>query len=515
MIKFFMVLVVCIGFSFGGHTTELTDIKQVRKTIEEAYQALEYSFKTPYIKLNPFGLNPLTALVKFPTEKPAKISVVVKGKDGAPDISHTFEKFATDHEIPILGLYPNYENKVELSAVYKNGTTDTTTLLIKTQKSNKRALYVPLKKEQPHQNRYYFILEGVVFDEFGHLRFDFKNGEMTYYLAGELISESRNFGLKRYSMLGELLQEYPYPAGFVSFTHGMAQKPNGNFLVLGSFPDKTALFEGEEQTTQRDIIIELDYKTGKLVKTWDLAAVMNPDRAVIIRSAAKSYGLNNWCHLNGIDYDKNDTSLVLSCRHNGLFKINDETGKLVWLMGPKLGYEKSGRSGSGPAIFDKVLTAVNQKGKPYDEDFQKGYKGLGDFKWPTKTHDAQAWGNNIFSIFDNSGNLYDEALYTTPYSVASIYEVNPMKMTVKQIWREDLKDYSPVGSGVIYDAQKNEVVVFISQIEDKEQNGIAYGKILRFDFNTHAVLFEGLVYRGGNSHFYRAQSFDFYENGIR
>lgn len=509
--KFYALLTV-LGLTFlTVMPTTAQTVSKERTAIENEYGILEYSFLNPYVKLNPFGLNSLAALVKFPTQEKAQITLTVKGKDGAPDITHTFKEFSKEHEIPVLGLYPNHDNKVILTASDKNGQKQTNEIIIKTPKSNKRALFVPLKKNQPAENRYYFILEGIVFDEFGHLRFDFKNGDMTYYLGGELVSESRNFGLKRYSMAGELLQEYLYPQGFTSFTHGMAQKPNGNYLILGSLESKTAQFEGQEQTTQRDIIIELDYKTGKTVKTWDLAEVMNPDRSVIIRSATQSYGLNNWCHLNGISYDADDSGIVLSCRHNGMIKIDDETGDLVWVFGPKLGYEKSGRNGKGSAIFDKVLTALDAEGNPYGEDFQQGKTAEPGFKWPTKTHDARAYGNQIYSIFDNSGTLYDKTLYATPYSTASIFKVDPDAMTVKQIWRKDLENYSQVGSSVLYDPIQKEVVIFISQIEDAEQNGISYGKILRYDFTTQALEFEGLVYRGGNAHFYRVDPFEFYK----
>lgn len=506
------LIILALTFPSTMPITARANVSKERSAINDEYGRLEYSFSNPYVKLNPFGLNTLAALVKFPTQKDIQITVTVKGKDGAPDITHTFKEYSKDHEIEVLGLYPNHENNVILTASDKSGHQQTTHLTIKTPKSNKRALFVPLVKNQPGQNRYYFITEGIVFDEFGRLRFDFKNGDMTYYLGGELVSESRNFGLKRYSMSGELLQEYPYPQGFTSFTHGMAQKPNGNYLILGSLIGKTAQFESKEQATQRDIIIELDYKTGAHVKTWDLAEVMNPDRSVIIRSATQSYGLNNWCHLNGISYDSDDTSLVLSCRHNGMIKIDDETGDLIWMFGPKLGYEKSGRNGKKPAIFDKVLTAADKNGQPYDADFQMGKTADSGFKWPTKTHDARAYGNQIFSIFDNSGSLYDKTLYATPYSVASIFKVNPAAKTVEQIWRKDLGAYSQVGSSVLYNPLQKEVVVFISQIEDGEQNGISYGKILRYDFDTQALQFEGLVYRGGNAHFYRIDPFEFYKD---
>ncbi len=500
-----------IGLGVLSTVSGYAQPSDIRLAMQEEYEQLDYTFQQPYIKQNAFGLNTLSALVKFPTESETQISLIVKGKAGAPDITHTFDSFATEHEIPVLGLYPNHQNEVVLTARDKKGKTETVKLTIETPKANKRALFVPLAKKNAVDNQYYYISEGIVFDENGNLRMDFKNGEMTYFMQGELISESRNFGLKRYSLSGELLREYPYPKDFTSFTHGMARKPNGNFLVLGSFLNTTALFEGKQQSTQRDHIIEIDKNTGDLLKTWDLAKVMNPDRSVIIHSATQNYGLNNWCHLNGISYDTDDTSLVLSCRHNGMIKIDDETGDLVWVFGPNQGFEKSGRDGKGPAITDKVLTAVDNNGVPYSEKFQKGYEASADFKWPTKTHDAHAYGNNIFSIFDNAGSVYDKALHTTAYSIASIYQVDAEKKTVQQIWRQNLGVHSPVASSVVFRPAEKDVTVYISQIASSEQNGISYGKITRYDFETHQVLFDSLLYRGGNAHFYRVDMFRFYE----
>ena len=111
-------------------------VSNERLAIENEYGRLEYSFSNPYVKLNPFGLNSLAALVKFPTQKDVQITVTVKGKNGAPDITHTFKEYSKDHEIEVLGLYPNHENNVILIAADKNGRQQTTHLTIKTPKSN-------------------------------------------------------------------------------------------------------------------------------------------------------------------------------------------------------------------------------------------------------------------------------------------------------------------------------------------------------------------------------------------
>ena len=83
-----------------------------RETLMKEYEEMEYTFQEPYIKLNPFHKTPISALVKFPTQKPSQIHITIKGKNNAPDITHTFKEFKTEHELPILGLYPNYNNQV-------------------------------------------------------------------------------------------------------------------------------------------------------------------------------------------------------------------------------------------------------------------------------------------------------------------------------------------------------------------------------------------------------------------
>ena len=47
------------------------------------YAAGSYTIENPYVKLNPYLVAPLTALVMFETEKPAFAKVTVKGKEAA------------------------------------------------------------------------------------------------------------------------------------------------------------------------------------------------------------------------------------------------------------------------------------------------------------------------------------------------------------------------------------------------------------------------------------------------
>ena len=68
-----------------------------------------------------------------------------------------------------------------------------------------------------------------------------------------------------------------------------------------------------------------------------------------------------------------------------------------------------------------------------------------------------------YAILDNSGlDMYDKKLYTTKNSVASVFYIDDKKKTVKQVFLKDLGAYFEVGSNVIYDLNKKEILVSFS-----------------------------------------------------
>ena len=72
-----------------------------------------YTLEKPYIKLNPYLINPLSAVVAFRTEEETAVTVTIFGKENKGTIVHTFPR-KKEHILPILGLYGGYGNQVEL-----------------------------------------------------------------------------------------------------------------------------------------------------------------------------------------------------------------------------------------------------------------------------------------------------------------------------------------------------------------------------------------------------------------
>lgn len=463
--------------------------------IEEAYRQFEYTFDHLYMALNPYEKVPSSILIKFPTKEKAHITFMVIGQNGQKDIVRQVPGFHKEHELEVHGLYPGVENKIKIIARYKSGKTENKVVTFKAPRIKGGLFYTVVQKKDA-KDLYYYTFDGQVFDEYGHLRYAFKgDGIITYYLNGQIVTELRSSGLSTYTLMGKLTGKYAYPSGFTSFQHGMNVMPNGNFLVIGRQQGVTAINSGVDQTTNWDQIIELDKDTGKVVKRWDLGKVLNPDRKTIARSPVTAPD-NDWSHLNSVAYDESDKSLVVSARHIGMVKIAYADGALKWVVGPNLEFDKSGRDGKGPSIEDKVLTAVDDAGKPYPEQVQKGYELRPDFKWPTRNHDAKIIGNGLYSIFDNSQLTSNPSIAVTQDSNAVIYKIDPVAMTIRQVWSKALGDYSPTGSGVTYLPDEKDVVVYISEIADKNSKYV-YGKIERYDYESKEKLFEGVLLKTG------------------
>ncbi len=472
------------------------------------YQSMAYTPQSPYIVLNPYRATPLTALIRFKTEKPAGVRLTVKGKGGAPDVSFDYPNPQTEHRLPVLGLYPKHNNQIELT-VYADEQEKTYPLFIQTQPLERRNIYVPIVKKDK-DNYFYFSSAGFVYDEYGFARYHIKKAGLLYFYPEEIVTENRQHGLKRFDLWGRELQQYPYPAGFTSFTHGIGRMPNGDFLVIGTQKGMTMVFDGKKQPTHRDILLVLDYKTGKEIKRFDIAELLNPTRENIVRPAFVPYIPADWLHMNSVQYDATDNSLVISGRHVGMAKIDYETGALKWVFGPALGYEKSGRDGNGGALWHKVLVAVDENGKPFNTGIQQGVVASSDFYWPTTTHDAKVWGNGYFSILNNGDTPYDKRIVSHKDSHGMIFKIDESQKTIRLVWAEKTGLFSALGSTVNILPDFKSVFVFLSEVEEENSN-LKYGYLVRYDYKTKEKLFEAVLHCHNNGWDYQMQPVDLHD----
>ena len=92
----------------------LTRQDESEKAMLAEFEAGNYTIEEPLVKYNPYLINPLSAVVLFKTEEDTAVTVTVVGKEHPwGDISHTIPPAKT-HILPVLGLYADYDNTVEI-----------------------------------------------------------------------------------------------------------------------------------------------------------------------------------------------------------------------------------------------------------------------------------------------------------------------------------------------------------------------------------------------------------------
>ena len=299
----------------------------------------------------------------------------------------------------------------------------------------------------------------------------------------------------KYDLLGREVYNRRLPAGYSDYSHALDNAQNGHsFLRVAASDYRRA--DNKRVHTVRDVIVEID-KDGGVVDDWRLADILDPYRSDLIKALDQgAVCLNidftksgqtltaedlakmdengqfgdiagtgpgrNWAHVNSVDYDPTDDSIIISARHQGIMKLGRDK-KVKWILSSPQGWKKG--------FVEKVLTPVDKDGKPIKcEDS----KCEGDFDWSWTQHTAwridEKSDDNILylSVFDNGDarGMEQPPMLDMKYSRAVIYKIDQKKMTVQQIWSvgKELghEYYSPVTGLTRYEVDKNSVTVFYS-----------------------------------------------------
>ena len=93
---------------------------QVDQMIQDELESGNYTFEEPFVVQNPYQNAPLTAFVVYTGDQEASVRVTVKGKDEEHNIVDTLDA-ATQHKVPIVGLYADTDNEVLLEELDADG----------------------------------------------------------------------------------------------------------------------------------------------------------------------------------------------------------------------------------------------------------------------------------------------------------------------------------------------------------------------------------------------------------
>ncbi len=402
-----------------------------QQELEKKFKSKGYTLDNPNIIVDPYNNSPLTALVIFETKTEKKVNITIEGKDKLTTYTHDFDKEKV-HYIPVHGLYPEKENKVVIKCGDKKKV-----LKIKTEKlPDNFILPTSVKKEESKlTNDLYFFTPSsggytCAYDTNGDVRWyltnratwkidRLKNGRLLVSTERLVNSPYYLTGLYEMDMLGKIYTEYSLPGGY---HHDYYEMPNGNIIVASDDFDSG-------KGTVEDYIVELDRKTGKIVKTIDLKDILKMEDG-----KSENWVEYDWFHNNSVWYDEKTNSITLSGRHqDAVINIDYDKEKLNWIIGDSTNWSKK-----------------------YQKYF---FKPVGkDFEWQWSQHAAMITPEGNIFIFDNGNNKSKEkdkyVSADNSYSRGVMYKINTKKMTIEQVWEygkaRGSEFYSPYISDVDY-----------------------------------------------------------------
>ena len=337
----------------------------------------------------------------------------------------------------------------------------------------------------------------------------------------------------KYDLLGRKIFNRRLPVNYADFSHAMMPAENDRYFLRVASADLRRADDTRVHTV-RDVVIEVN-SSGEVVDEWRLFDILDPNRNIVLKSidqgavclnvdvsqsgktlsaaqlakleAQQAFGDitgtgagRNWAHVNSVDHDPVDDSIIISSRHQSAVVKIGRDKQVKWILAAPNGW----RAG----LKEKVLTPVDKDGKPLACRIGKCEGGF-DWTWTQHTAwkiDEMSKGDVIYvSVFDNG----DGRAFVQPenqnekYSRAVVYKIDQKAMTVQQVW-EYGKDrgheiYSPITSSVEYQADKNSVIVYWASI-GIGSGGAASPVLTEFRWGENRPAFEmhikgGLGYR--------------------
>ncbi|MBJ9977584.1 aryl-sulfate sulfotransferase [Pseudomonas sp. S75] len=323
------------------------------------------------------------------------------------------------------------------------------------------------------------------------------NGDVRWYLDIEQIHDSnRRDGLggtmgfqqtrdgkliwgqgqtySKFDLLGRRVWQRNLPDKFADFSHEIRETSHGTYLLRVGTSDYRRP-DGKRVRSIRDHIIEVD-ESGDVLDFWDLNQILDPYRGELLETLGRAAlqlpegvrkaddrlanelaegdlpfgdtpGVGtgrNWAHVNAIDHDASDDSIIVSARHQGVVKIGRDK-QVKWILASPKGWPSH--------LKAKVLTPVASE----------------EFDWSWTQHTAWLTGQGTLTVFDNGwGRDFAPTRLEGNYSRAVEYRIDEAKLTVEQVWaygkaRGD-EWYSPITSVVAYQPQTDTQLIYSASV---------------------------------------------------
>ncbi len=407
-------------FSFTGTNNIVSSLESqnqgetddlIKKDLEEN----KYRLSNAKVFINPYKTSPLTALITFMTDSEVSVEVTVKGKNGN-DLVTNYEK-AKEHYIPVYGLYEDYNNTVIVRL--SNG--ESNSITIKTEHINSANITANVSiadREKLQVGDLYFFtsplsMNSYAYDNYGDLRWitsdyyyhDLVPLENGHFLVGNETMNEKFLVTEILEMdyLGRIYNKYTIDEGYLNDIY---VKEDGNFLLASGL---------KSRETYSDYIIEVDRKTGKIIKSWDIRSILEEIDPNFMSNKSADYFYNS-----GIEYiEETDTLLLTYWGGEFVINLSYKNSEIRWIF-------------SNPDNFSSAFKTYLLKKN-------------GEYDYPKGMHSATLDGK-ILKVFDNGWSTnegeYNYSLLKGSYSSANTYEIIDRSIELKTSLDEGKKYFS-------------------------------------------------------------------------
>lgn len=337
------------GFTY--YDEEVQD--RLAYTLLQLTQEENYTLESPLAILNPFGTGSNGLYLYFGTNNPTKVQYTVSVEDEsiadytAWANSAGEDGFSRVQEFLLIGLVPGQENTVTLTAYNRQGAQTQSASFTIDMPEPTSGYDVTLEtvdgdSAQELSNGLYYAMG--IGGQYGYTFFYDNDGVMRYEMVlegyhsdrflwdddGSLITCVGSTKVARLNRFGQVTQVYDL--GTYELHHDINWGPEGTILALATD------LEGE---TVEDQVLQIDLESGEVTHIVDFTQVFQSyfdiTRPV---QATDPFGLWSegewdWLHLNSLQYDESDNSIIVSSRETStIIKCAlGEEPQIVWMAG--------------------------------------------------------------------------------------------------------------------------------------------------------------------------------------
>lgn len=439
-----------------------TDYEKIQKNITdeitETFSKGEWSLEIPYVNINPYGQNNLSAYVGITTDQPVKYSYIVSGKTENTNYSHSTNEYEVSPLIPVIGLYNNYDNEVNVILEYEDGTIESEVInipiydeTIEDEMNANVEIYNEVVANETIYSGWTFTSKGNAYDGNGDLRvsnlFPYRSGFVkivngNYYVPyiEESYDQNTYYVKKLYSidLLGKINPDETIvlPKGYGAH-HDLVYGEDGNYYVLGSKQSESVQSGNDDDQKDQDV---LEGDIFIYDENYHLIDQINFGENIPGNAPVENDAIPYDVHLNSIDY-YND-QLILSARNSSVIYCYDlRTKEINWVIGEDSSmYEE---------IQDKKLTPIGNITYPRGQHSVKVTKEIDE-----ETIELTLFNNNAVAI-DATGETKKQFIEEVPdYNLmnnnSSIiqYQINTTDLTIIETLDFEINGYSPYTSNV-------------------------------------------------------------------